>query len=405
MNILFISTWFPFPLNNGSRIRVYHLLRALSKNHRVHLIAFLPPEIDKQVTTIGRQEITAARQVCASIEWVERDPFWRDPRQRLSAHFSLTPRDVLRGSSTEMGELVRMTASERTYDVIIASTIDAAQYAGQVDHPRRILEEHNFTTAWMEERYRHQAGPIHRVAGWITWQKCQRYERRLYAEFAAVTMVSENDLRAVRESMPGYHGRLEVIPNGVDLETRRFGMSEPQMDTLVFNGSLTYTANLEAIRWFVAEVWPLIQQKRPRTRLAITGNTDGLDLSWLAGDPSITLTGYLEDVRPVVAQSWLAVAPLRSGGGTRLKILEAMALGTPVTATSKGAEGLDVTPDKNILIADNPDDFALQCLRILDSTSLRSTLAGEARHLVEQNYDWAMIGKKFCELVESVAAT
>ncbi len=216
----------------------------------------------------------------------------------------------------------------------------------------------------------------------------------------AVTMVSENDLRAVRDSMPGYHGRLEVIPNGVDLETRRFGMSEPQMDTLVFNGSLTYAANLEAIRWFVAEVWPLIQQKRPGTRLAITGNTDGLDLSWLAGDPSITLTGYLEDVRPVVAQSWLAVAPLQSGGGTRLKILEAMALGTPVTATSKGAEGLDVTPDKNILIADNPDDFALQCLRVLDSTSLRNTLAGEARQLVEQYYDWAMIGKKFCELVE-----
>jgi polysaccharide biosynthesis protein PslH len=204
----------------------------------------------------------------------------------------------------------------------------------------------------------------------------------------------------VRESMPGYHGRLEVIPNGVDLETRRFGMNEPQRDTLVFNGSLTYAANLEAIRWFIVEVWPLIQQKRPGTRLAITGNTDGLDLSWLAGDPSITLTGYLEDVRPVVAQSWLAVAPLRSGGGTRLKILEAMALGTPVTATSKGAEGLDVTPDKNILIADNPDDFALQCLRVLDSTSLRSTLAGEARHLVEQNYDWAMIGEKFCELVE-----
>ncbi len=178
MDLLFISSWFPFPLNTGARIRDFHLLRALSRKHSVHLISFLQPGVDHEA-------ITTVQQVCASMEWVERDPFWRDPRQRVSAHFSLTPRDVLRSYSAEMAELVRKSASQRTYAAVIASGIGVAEYAVLLNSPRRILAEHNFTTAWMKERYRAQVGPIHRVAGWITWQKCQRYERRLYAQFAS----------------------------------------------------------------------------------------------------------------------------------------------------------------------------------------------------------------------------
>lgn len=397
MEILFVSVWFPFPLSNGSRIRVNHLLRALSRKNRVHLIAFLPPEVD-------RQAAAGIRGICANVDWVERDPFWRDPRQKLSAHFSVTPRDVLRGYSTEMAELVKRIAREKNFDVIIASTIEAAPYVVQVAHPKRVLEEHNFTTLWMEERYHNQHGLLNRAAGWITWQKCRRYERGLYPRFKAVTMVSENDLRAVHDHMPQYPGRLAVIPNGVDLQTHRMRMAEPQLDTIVFNGSIKYAANMEAVRWFVDSVWPIIQKQRPGTRLAITGDFEGLDLRWLTDDPLIRLTGYLEDICPVVAGSWLAIAPLRSGGGTRLKILEAMALGTPVVATGKGAEGLNVSQGENILIAEDPTDFALQSLQVLENPALRSELASKARQLVELNYSWEMIGEKFCELVEQIEA-
>lgn len=216
-------------------------------------------------------------------------------------------------------------------------------------------------------------------------------------------MVSENDLRAVRRTMPGYEGNLEVIPNGVDLERNRPGMYEPQAERLVFNGSLSYAANREAMRFFCGRVLPLIREERPQARLLITGSTQGADLQGIAGEPGVELSGYLEDVRPAVGSAWLAVAPILSGGGTRLKILEAMALGTPVAATRKGAEGLEVTDGKHILLAEQAPELARACLRLLGEPGLRQRLAENARRLVERQYGWQEIGRKFCRLVERAA--
>jgi glycosyltransferase involved in cell wall biosynthesis len=393
MELLFISAWFPFPQDNGSRIRVYQLLKALGKRHRVHLLAFLPAERE-------REYLPAAGELCASAQVVVRDPFWRDPRKNLSGHFSLTPRDVLRGYSAEMAGQAMELLEQVKPACVIASTMEAAPYALQGAARARILEEHNFTTRWMEERYRMQGGPIRRMAGWVTWQKCRRYERKLYAQFDSVSMVSEQDQRAVQTNFPEYGGRLAVIPNGVDLETRQMGLAEPQADRLVFNGSLTYAANLEAVRWFVAEALPLVRQARPGARLVVTGRTEGVDLAGVAGVEGVELSGYLDDVRPAVAGSWLAIAPLRSGGGTRLKILEAMALGTPVVATPKGAEGLAARPGEEILIAEAPGALAGLCVRLLESPALRQAMAEKGRKLVEERYGWEGIGERFCNLVE-----
>ncbi len=395
MELLFISAWFPFPQDNGSRIRVYQLLKALGKRHRVHLVAFLPSERE-------REYLPAASELCASVRVVVRDPFWRDPSKNLSGHFSLTPRDVIRGYSAEMAGQAEELAEKIKPAGVIASTIAAAPYALKRAVRARILEEHNFTTRWMEERYRMQSGLVRRMAGWVTWQKCQRYERDLYAQFDAVSMVSEQDQKAVQAIFPEYTGRLEVIPNGVDLETRQMGLAEPQADRMVFNGSLTYAANLEAVRWFVAETLPLIRAARPEARLVVTGRTEGVDLAGVADQPGVELSGYLEDVRPAVAGSWLAVAPLLSGGGTRLKILEAMALGTPVAATPKGAEGLAARPGEEILIADKPGALAALCVRLLESPALRQAMAEKGRRLVEGRYGWEGIGERFCTLVEEM---
>jgi glycosyltransferase involved in cell wall biosynthesis len=463
MEILFISTWFPYPKDNGSRIRIAHLLHALGQRHHVHLLAFLPGAeqllASQEISLPGDRDVIARRSspkqslsdtpddviarrsppkqsfsdtpddviarrsppkqslpdlhteilhpltggCCTSIAVVDRDPFWRDPGTSLSAHFSLAPRDVIRGYSPEMAGLVDQAARERAFDLVIASTLEVAPYALQVKNVPKILEEHNFSTLWMQERFRAQSNPLQRAAGWVTWQKCRHYERQLYPHFAAVTMVSRRDCQAVQAAIPSYPGQLEIIPNGVDLETHRPGLAEPQPGTMVFNGSLTYAANHEAMRWFVEQVLPLIRQARPGVKLRITGCIDGLDLAWLANDPLIELTGYLEDVRPAVAGSWLALAPLLSGAGTRLKILEAMALGTPVVATRKGAEGLEVANGEHILIADEPAAFADHCLRLLESPALRQEIAAQARRLVEGRYGWGAIGEKFCALVEAVA--
>jgi glycosyltransferase involved in cell wall biosynthesis len=159
------------------------------------------------------------------------------------------------------------------------------------------------------------------------------------------------------------------------------------------------------MQYFLAEIYPLIKQQIPDVILTITGSTKGVDLDGLRLDESVHLTGYVDDVRQPVARSAVCVVPIQQGGGTRLKILEAMALGTPVVATSKGAEGLDMIDGEHLLIADAPDAFAEAVVNVLRDTELRRRLATHARALVEARYDWGPIGQQFVELVEEVTAT
>ena len=142
------------------------------------------------------------------------------------------------------------------------------------------------------------------------------------------------------------------------------------------------------MRWFLAEVYPRIKAQSPDVSLTITGSTDGVDLAGLALDDTVRLTGFVDDVRLPVAEAAVCVAPIRQGGGTRLKILEAMALGTPVVATAKGAEGLDVVDGEHLLLADDPERFARRTVALAGDADLRQRLRGNARRLVEERYDW-----------------
>jgi glycosyltransferase involved in cell wall biosynthesis len=236
----------------------------------------------------------------------------------------------------------------------------------------------------------------------VSWWKARQYERRIFRRFDLVTMVSEQDRRVSEAGLSNKRGRVEVVPNGVDCRHNRPSLAQPTPQTLVFNGSMTYDANLEAVKYFLDGVYPLVQSRVPGVSLTITGSTSGVDLSLLNLNGRVRLAGYVDDVRPLVAGASACVVPIRQGGGTRLKILEAMALGTPVVSTTKGAEGLEVTPGKNILIADEPADFASQVVRLMREPDLRERLAVNARRLVEERYDWRAIGQNFVRLVESV---
>jgi glycosyltransferase involved in cell wall biosynthesis len=193
-----------------------------------------------------------------------------------------------------------------------------------------------------------------------------------------------------------------VVPNGVDLDRYKDDFGAPEPGTLVFPGALTYGANFDAMAFFLNQVFPLVKARWPEVILRITGRANGVPVDRLPLDERVILTGYLDDVRPTVAQSWACVVPLRIGGGTRLKILEAMALGTPVVSTSKGAEGLEITPGEDILIADEPTEFADAVLRLLDDPVLRTELAANGQRLVREQYGWEQIGKKLSQLLHQV---
>ena len=393
MNVLFLSWWFPYPPDNGSRMRIYNLLRQLSRNHAITLLSFSDDPATDSV------HLPTLRQFCADVKVVRRVPFLPGRWQALRGFFSLWPRFFVESHSREMEELVTQRAD--VHDVIVASQVWTHRYALAVANRPKVLEE--LEVAYFCECHRWEQGLFWQLRCRPMWWKFRRLVRRLARQFDAITVVSDQEARLLEEIAP-VHNLLTVVPNGVDLSLYNGNLGQPEPDTLIFPGALTFFANYDAMAYFLEEIYPLVKARRPQTVLRITGKTDGVDLSALPASDGVIFTGYLDDVRPAVARSWVCVVPLKVGGGTRLKILEAMALGTPVVATSKGAEGLDVTPGKDILIADEPEAFAEAVLRLLDEPSLRARLAAGGRRLVEARYSWQTCARVLEHTLQQVVA-
>jgi polysaccharide biosynthesis protein PslH len=391
MQILFLSTWFPFPPDNGSKIRVYHLLRALGQQHDVTLVSFAWEE--------DRADAGRDLPFCRAVHVCRRDPFARSPLALATRYVAITP--VVARPIPEMQRLVGHTLTKTPFDVVIASTEGMATYALQAPQETvKILEEHNAYARMMEDRYRAASPSAARLNHWVSWRKARIYEARLFPKFAQVVMVSEQDL-AMSTQLAGGRVPVAVVPNGVDCAHHRPGLAETMPNSLIYNGALTYGANYEAMQYFLADIYPTIRKAIPGVTLAITGSTRGVDLDGLKVVDSVRFTGYVDDIRLPVAQSAVCVVPLRTGGGTRLKILEAMALGTPVVATPKGAEGLGARDGEHLLLADTPRAFAECVTRLLHDPAERTRLARNARQFVEALYDWGHIGKSFVKLVET----
>ena len=390
MKILFLSPWFPTPPVNGSKIRIYHLLKALSRRHSVSLVSFIRPgeSIDLQGTEAFCEQVR-------TVPYREFRPHhWR---ARL-AYFSLQPRSVANTYSPEMAQIVCKLASQA--DCLIASELVTAAYLRLGISLPSMLDDLELAAG--QDAWNNSQG-WERWLRWLTWQKSCQYIRQLLPHFRMATVVSELEAAVLRKIAPAYSS-IQVLPNGVDTEFNRPGSAAAQTGKLVYSGALTYKANYDAMYYFLSEIFPIIRQQQPDAYLEITGSTQGVDLGGLRIDERVRFTGFMDDIRPVIAGAWMCVVPLRQGSGTRLKILEAMALGTPVVSTTKGAEGLAVTPEEDILIADQPEDFARQVVRLSGDTELRSRLSTNGRRLVEQRFSWKMIGQDFCSMVERMAA-
>lgn len=394
MRVLFVSRWFPFPSDNGSRIRIYNLIKQLSRRHEITLLSFTQD-------VVSEERVKAMLKHCRAVHTVPWHPYCPTRLRAMLGYFSPVPRSMVDTYSPEMRELVRQTAAEGVFDVGIASQISSAPYVAPLEKMPRLFEEVELTALWAQ--YLTQEDAWRRFRYGLTWWKTTHYVRRLLRQFDGCTVASEQERANVLAVAPDYQ-RVVIVPNGVDVDFYSGNLGTPEPDTLIFSGALTYSANFDAMRFFLEKVFPLIKSQRPNVSLYITGQTKGVALDRLPLSNGVTFTGYLDDVRPTIARSWACVVPLRVGGGTRLKALEAMALGTPVVATSKGAEGLEVASGKDILIADDPTAFAEQTVRLLADPGLRAYLADNARRLVARRYGWEAIGARLETLLEEVVA-
>jgi glycosyltransferase involved in cell wall biosynthesis len=386
--LLFLSRWFPHPPTNGSKLRVYNLLRILASQHEVTLISFVEPE--------EQPDIASLQAVCRKVHVVTRKPFAPDRLGARLALLSPRPRFIVETWSDAFASQIGRELAQLEYDAVIASQFDTAAYAsGFAGHPA-LFEE--IELGLMRSYYAEASDTPHRLRYGLMWAKYRRYLGSLLEHFAAASVASEPERELLRSTVPGFDA-VEVIPNCVHLPDYAAPPVAPDPGSLIFTGAFTYHANYDAATWFVSEVYPLIKAGYPGARLTITGDHAGLPFP---NEPDVLLAGFVPDIRPLIAGSWVAVVPMRQGGGTRLKILEAMALGVPVVATTKGAEGLAAEPGRHLLIADEPADFAIAVVQLLQDPARRQAIVAEARSLVAARYDWQVVAPKYLALVDRV---
>jgi polysaccharide biosynthesis protein PslH len=392
MKILFLSRWFPFPADNGSRLRIFNIIKILAKEHKVDLISFTSEPVSEE-------RVKGLSPYCQKVEAViykDFDPM--SPKSRLG-YFSRWPRYIVDTYRREFKESVVSACLKTKYDLVVASQVDMTPYTQDIAGVKVLLDE-------MELAIHHEArfkpgSQLHKLKANLTWWKHSRYVAEVLERTDGISVVSEGERRLVAQLNKAVC-RVEMIPNGVDMNYYQGDWGNPEPDTMIYAGALTYTANLDAMQYFIAEILPLIKEKRPKAKLLITGKVTDQIRSSLPMEANVEFTGYLEDVRPKIGTAWLSVIPLRIGGGTRLKILESLSMGTPVVSTSKGAEGLDLKPGRDILIQDTPGEFALEVIKVLEHEELRARLGAAGKQTVGSLYNWKLIGDRLLKFIDEI---
>ncbi|MBZ0282989.1 MAG: glycosyltransferase family 4 protein [Anaerolineae bacterium] len=395
MHIVFISWWWPYPANNGSKIRIYNLLRHLAKNHQVTLLSFAEPD---EATP---EQIAHLREFCARVEAVPKPTYNPTATKAVLGYLSRWPRSLVDVYSLTMASLLEKIVDEETVDLIIASEFQTIRYLEIAPEIPAILDQIEITSFY--DRVKAASGTSGRLRAQLTVTKLESALKNLLVRGVAFSVVSEHEQALMRRFSPP-NGRIEVVPNGVDTVANQPNPAiQPQPDTIIYSGAVTYFANLDAAQFFIREVFPLIRQQKPGATFTVTGGTGNVDVSDLKAQPGVVFSGYLPLVAPAIQASWVNVVPLRLGSGTRLKILESMALGVPLVSTTKGAEGLHVHPGEDILIADTPQAMADTILSLFSDADLRARLVRNGRTMVEQSYDWGVIAAQLMTLIDELA--
>lgn len=359
----------------------------MASRHQVTLLSFAekPPA----------QTPPALAKLCHKVEVVQRPIYRPTSGKALAGLLSPTPRAILDTWSTEMAAKIKSHSHTGRYDRIIASQWPMAAYYPHFANQPALYEEVEPGT--YQSKIAQAPSPAGKIRHRLTILKLGHYLRRQLAHFQACTVVSLPEKKLLQQLAP--QATIEIIPNGLNLAQYQNITPPRQAKTLIFTGSLTFEPNYQAMTWFISQVYPLIQAKIEDVRLIITGNSGGRQLP-PAGN--ITLTGYIEELPPLLASATISLVPIQSGGGTRLKILEAMALKTPVVTTTKGAEGLEVINGHHVLLADTPPEFANAVLSLLQNPHQAHQLSQNSYHLLQSHYDLAAILPRFLTLTEKI---
>jgi polysaccharide biosynthesis protein PslH len=397
MNILWLKTELLHPVDKGGKIRSYNMLKALKRDCRITYLT-----LDDGTADNSAREL--ASEYCHDLVCVphrRREKFTTGFYVELALNLtSGLPYAIKKYESPEMREEMKRLLASQRIDVLVCDFLAPAVNVPPSLNCTTVLFQHNVEAMIWKRHYEVQTNAARKAYLYRQWQKMRAFEAKACKLFDSVIAVSRED----REQMQHEYGLENVfdVPTGVDTEYfRPSGKVATRPHHLVFTGSMDWLPNEDGIRYFTEQIMPRIKQSVPDVTLTVVGRDPYPSLVELSKrDPSVNVTGRVDDVRPYIEEAAVYIVPLRIGGGTRLKIYEAMALEKPVVSTTIGAEGLPVTDGAEIVLADTPQSFAEAVVRLLQNQSLAAEIGTRAAAKVRAEFGWETVAGSFAAICE-----
>lgn len=392
MNLLIVTADLPRPAW-GASTRNFHMLKILARQHTLSLLSLVDrAEAGAYSDLIGLKDITHSIQLIPrptshAKRWQQLMCLARGRSYHLNVH--ILP---------EMQDALDAKLADNNYDAVIFESVILAGYklpAGV----RVIIDQHNIEHELLQRTHEQAKAPLRKWYNWQEGRLLKRGELERCRKADVILVASGRERRLLTDLLP--EKLVEVVPNGVDIET--FNGSSPEQplpNQLIFTGTMDYYPNTNAVLFFAQQCWPQVRRQNPGATWQIVGRNPPPEIRKLSALPGIAVTGTVPDVRPYLAASSVAIAPIQIGSGTRLKILEALAMRKAVVSTSVGYEGLSLVPGKHLIVADQPAEFAQAIVTLMKNPEMREALGTAGRELVETEYSWERCGERLLNLLQ-----
>ncbi|MBN8672136.1 MAG: glycosyltransferase [Flavipsychrobacter sp.] len=382
MKFLFFANRVPYPPYRGDKLKIFNLARRLSKSHELHLLTFAQSQEDLTY----KEEL---EKVFTKVHFIYL-PKWRSAANCLAALWDGTPLQVLYFRSAAMRQKLAEVLAADKFDAIHVQHLRMSPYLAKHKELPRILDMPDAFSLYWERRMKAQKNPFKKIFETIEQKRVLKYERIMH-EYNMSLVCSAEDLAYLKEQHS--ISNINLLPNGVDLDTFKAGGHDYSHNhTLLFTGNMDYAPNVDAVQYFVEEVFPIIKQQHSQVKFIIAGQRPVKKVQDLASD-DVQVTGFIKDLAAVYNQASVVVAPLRFGAGTQNKVLEAMAMGVPVVCSNIGFKGLGIESGEGAIMQTDPQQFAQSVIQLLNSQQMREEVGAKGMHVMQSRFGWDSVAK------------
>ena len=399
LKILFLSNRSPLPIVDGHTRRTFNILKGLSENNRVYFLSLFETPVE-----IDTKNIKQLESFCHRVE------FYPSPSKRVSipmmtrlirSLFSREPYTIWRHYSKSFFKRVEKVIQKESFDIIHCDILPIVYTIKNQANVFKSVTDHDVSYLKCLRIAAESPNYLLKIFCYLEAFKLKKLESQIFNKVELGIVVSEVDKKILHQICPD--GRLIVIENGVNVEDFKPGSEAPEPNSLLWIGGFNHHSNKQGIYWFLDNVYPIIKRKTPRVKLYLIGGgvTDKLEC-YAASDSSIKILGYVDNPVPYFQRAMVFIAPILSGSGTKLKLLEAMAAGKAIVTTRIGCEGIEGINKKHFMISDTPNQFAENVIKIINNNSYWEYLGKNARRLVLKKYDWRIITQKINLLYKNI---